>query len=319
MNKVLLILLLISTQSVLTMHAADSVAVKSSPGPVLGGHLFQPLTGVPGPFIRTVSQVSVGGGTTLNLALPPIVIGDRFVIAPQGSLAIVSMVAAHEQKIKNWLSVYAAFKLVGRLGTNVTSLFYQGVNTATTFNLGWKVKVIETERFLGTLSLDLTNGNVAVIDVNQWVRGIIDSQAVISQNPLIQTKPALFTGLTARSAYAINETFGATAFIEAIYGEAIVRGGSAGVFFNAGFSLNSDLRLVTDVPLALTAGVVYRQTPSVEDSESSSSLVTGSLRFGYSGTQNFSFGLQFNGQYGDVGGEKQAFFIGGALDMRFYY
>lgn len=291
----------------------------ASPGPILGGHLFQPLGGMPGPFIRTVSQVTVGGGTTLNLELPIITIGDRIVVAPKGSLAIVSMQAFHEQRIKDWLSVYGGFRLVGRLGTNVTSLLSQGVNTATSFNLGWKVRVIETRKFLGTLSLDLTNGTVATVDVDQWIAGVIDSSAVVSENPLVQTKPVLITGLTARGAYAFNETFGLSTFIAGLYGEAIVRGGNAAIYFDGGIALNADLRPTTDVPVAIAGGIVYRQTPSVDDATSGSSVTTGSLRIGYSGTQHFAFGFQINAQYGDVGGEKQAFFVGGALDMRFYY
>lgn len=305
--------------SVATRAQDTDSTYTQSPGPVLGGHLFQPLVGVPTPFIRTVSQVTVGGGTTLNLQLPIFTIADRIVVAPQGSLAVVSMQASHEQRIKDWLSAYATFRIVGRLGTNVTSLLSQGVNTATTFGLGWKVKVYESKKFLGTLSLDLTNGNVTVVDVDSWIKGIIDSSAIRAENPLVQTKPALLTGLTARTAYAFNETFGLTYYLEAVYGEAIVRGGDPGVYFNTGLAFNTDLRPVTDVPMAVTAGLVYRQTPSIEDAESSSSVTTGSLRIGYSGTQHFAFGLQINGQYGDVGGEKQAFFMGGAIDMRFYY
>ncbi len=318
MRHFLLLMLVVCIPVYAIAHDAD-ITFTQSPGPVLGNHLFQPVVGVPTPFIRTVSQVTVGGGTTLNLELPIYTIGDRIVVAPQGSLAIVSMQAAHEQRIKDWLSVYATFRIVGRLGTNVTSLLSQGVNTATTFGLGWKVKVVETQKFLGTLSLDLTNGNVTVVDVDNWIKGIIDSSAIRAENPLVQTKPALLTGLTARTAYAFNETFGANYFLEAVYGEAIVRGGDPGVYFNTGVAFNTDLRHVTDVPMALTAALVYRQTPSIEDAESSSSVTTGSLRIGYSGTQYFAFGFQLNGQYGDVGGEKQAFFMGAAIDMRFYY
>ena len=100
MRHFLLLGVFILTSALTPAQDVDS-SLNPSPGPVLGGHLFQPLVGVPNPFIRTVSQVTVGGGTTLNLQLPIFTIADRIVVAPQGSLAVVSMQASHEQRIKD--------------------------------------------------------------------------------------------------------------------------------------------------------------------------------------------------------------------------
>lgn len=296
-----------------------STADTAGPGPVLNGHLFQPMVGVPNPFIITSSQVSVGAGQTLGLELPIISIGDRIVVAPKGDLAIISMVAGHEQRIKEWLSIYGAVRVVGRLGTNVTSLLSQGVNAMTAFSLGWKVKAIETSDFIGTMSLDLNNGNISTVDVERFLRGVIDSNAIVSENPLVDTKPSMTAGVTARAAWAINQAFGLQGFLGGIYGESGVRGGEPGVFLDAGLSFNTDLRPLLDVPIALTLAQVYRETPSIEDAEASQAVTTTSLRVSYSGTQHFAIGLQLSGQFATIEETRTAFFIGAGLDMRFYY
>ena len=187
--------------------------------------------------------MTIGVGTILNLPLPTVTIGNRIVIAPTGERAVVTMGASHEQAIKDWLSVDVGVKLVGWLGTNVSSLLSQGVNTVIGFNLGWKVRVVETEKFLRTGSLDLVNGNITRVDANGFVKGTIDSVSIVSSNPLLSSKPTLLTGVIARAAYAFNPVFGAAVSL----------------------SGNMDLLLMCKVSFAVSLGVVCRQTPSVED------------------------------------------------------
>jgi hypothetical protein len=313
------LVLLLATANVFAQMDTLQREPTPGPAPVLDGHLFQPMVGVASPFLITTTHVNVSAGQTLNLELPILTIGEKIVIAPKGDLLIVGMAAGHEQRIKDWLSVFGTFRLLGRLGTNVSSLLSQGVNTIGAFTLGWKVKAIETRDLMTSVSLDLTNGSVTTVDMERFLSGVIDSNGVVATNPLLDTKPSLTAGLNARAAYAFNRTFGATGFIGAVYGESSVRGGEADIYFDAGFTFNTDLRPSTDVPLAITLGYGYRETPSVEDAAQSQSVSTGGLRFSYSGTEHFALGLQINGQFAEIEGASTAFFIGAGLDMRFYY
>ncbi len=317
-----LMLLITVLQLCVSARASISDTLRESgPGPVLGGHLFQPIVGIPMPLLRTTSQVSVGFGQTLNLQLPEITIGNRIVIAPQGNLVIASMNVAHEQRIKDWLSVHAGLRLVGRLGTNVVSLLSQGVNTVGGATLGWKVRVLETENFIGSVSFDLSNGSVTTVDVQRFLKGIVDSNALVSDNPLLDTKPALSAGLAGRFGYVFSPAWSIMGHVSGVYGEPGTRDSSASssIFLDAGLGTTVDLRPLTDVPIALATSVLYRQIPTIEDAASGKAVTTLSMRVGYSGSQHFAIGVQVNGQFTKIEGASEAFFVGAGLDMRFYY
>lgn len=301
-----------------TAHASDT-AGESVIGPVLGGHLFQPLVGHQMPFVMSSTRLTLGGGITSNLKLPIVRIGQRIVLAPEGSLAFIATGAEHEQRIKDWLSVYVGVDVVGRLGTDVKALLSQGVNAVTSFDLGWKVRAYTSERLLVTMSLDLVNGSITTVDVDRWVRGIVDSGGVTSTNPLVDTKPTITTGLTAHCAYAVSAALGLTANVSGVYGESAIRGGASQIFINAGATANLDFRPLVGIPVATTIGIAYRQNPSVDDASTRSSALVASMRIGTTVSQHFALGAQVNAQNGEIGNGTHVLAIGGAVDMRFYY
>lgn len=288
-------------------------------GPVLGGHLFQPVVGHPMPFVMSSTRLTLGGGITRTLQLPIVKIGERIVLAPEGSLAFIASGAEHEQRIKDWLSVYVGVDIVGRLGTDVKALLSQGVNAVTSFDLGWKVRAYRTDRMIVTMSLDLVNGSVTTVDVDRWVRGIVDSGGVTAANPLVDTKPTITAGITANCAYAVSDAVGVIAHLSGVYGESAVRGGASQLFFNAGATANVDMRPLVGIPVATTLGILYRQNPSVDNASTRSDVLVASLRIGTTVSQHFALGAQVNAQNGEIGNGTHVLAIGGAVDMRFYY
>jgi hypothetical protein len=288
-------------------------------GPVLGGHLFQPLVGHPMAFVMSSTRLTLGGGVTSTLDLPVVRVGDRIVLAPRGSLAFISSGVEHEQRIKDWLSVYVGVDVVGRLGTDVKALLSQGVNAVTSFDLGWKVRAYQSERLLLTMSLDLVNGSVTTVDVDRWVRGIIDSGGVTDANPLVDTKPTITAGLATHCAYAVSPVIGLMASVSGVYGESAIRGGASQIFLNAGANVNVDMQPLVGIPVATTVGLLYRQNPSVDDASTRSDAMVVSLRIGTSVSNHFALGVQLNAQNGEIGNGTHVLAIGGAVDMRFYY
>lgn len=288
-------------------------------GPVLGGHLFQPLVGHPMAFVMSSTRLTLGGGITSNLQLPIVRIGERIVLAPEGSLAFIATGVEHEQRIKDWLSVYVGVDVVGRLGTDVKALLSQGVNAVTSFDLGWKVRTYQSERMLLTMSLDLVNGSVTTVDVDRWVRGIVDSGGVTSTNPLVDTKPTITAGVSAHCAYAVSPAIGLMATVSGVYGESAVRGGDSKIFVTAGGNINIDMRPLVGIPVATTVGIIYRQNPSVDDASTRSDAMVASMRIGTTVSQHFALGAQVNAQNGEIGNGTHVLAIGGAVDMRFYY
>ena len=177
-------------------------------GPRLGKHLFSPLAGQSLPMVRTFTTANLGGGVSSGVKIPVVVVGGRPVNANVGSLAVLMAHARHEQAIKPWMSFYAEFGITGRLGTNVTSLLAQGINTAIGFDIGWKVRILEDDEWSVVTGLSLKDASFVNIDAIGWAESIIDSGFVGSDVPLLDTKPALRATWTSGAAHSFNEMFG---------------------------------------------------------------------------------------------------------------
>jgi hypothetical protein len=301
--------------------AAASDSSRTTPlGPRMGGHLYTPLAGGPLPFIRTNASMVVGGGTTTTLELPIITIGDRLVIAPQGSLAYMAMTVRHEQAIKSWMSFFLEGRVIGRLGTSVSSLLAQGVNTVTSADLGWNVKIVEQGPWSVVGGLTMRMGNYTTVDVDRWAQGLIDSGYVAPGNELVDTRPSLKLILNARGAYSISPVVGLTAFINGGYTEPRVTADSTyDALFDVGLAVSINLDPWLEVPIGLAVGGDYRQIPeagSIDQGETKSAH----FRIAYTGSDAFSIGAQTVLQWAPIQGiTDEVTFISALIDFRFYF
>lgn len=301
--------------------AGTSDSSRTAPlGPRLGEHHFTPLAGSPLPFIRTNSTMIVGGGTTTALELPIINVGDRLVIAPTGSLAFMVMNVRHEQAIKSWMSFYVEGRVIGRLGTSVSSLLAQGVNTVTSADIGWNAKIIEVGPWSVTGGLTMRMGNYTTVDVDRWVEGLIDSGYVAPGNELIDTRPALKLIANVRGAYAVSPVIGLSAFINGGYTEPRATADSSyDALFDAGLAVSINLDPWIDIPLGLAIAGDYRQIPEAGSIDQGSTK-SAHFRIGYTGTDAFSIGAQTTMQWAPIQGiEGQVTFISALIDFRFYF
>lgn len=295
---------------------AERVVVK---GPRLGEHLFSPLAGVQLPFIRTATTLNVGAGTSFGLQLPLFEVGGEPVYASVGELAVVGFTARHEQAIKPWISFYVALQLNGRLGTNVTSLLGQGINTVTGFDLGWNVRILEDDRWSIITGIGLEDGSYTTIDIQRWAEGIADSGYVTASNQLFDTKPALKLQWTSSVAHTFNRTLGLYGNVTAGVGEPKTRGGNYNLLLDALVALSVDWNPVIEIPVGTTVGVEYRENPEISGANEGA-YKNMYLRLGYTGDDAFGLGVQLAYQLAAINGAvDQVGFIAGVLDMRFYF
>lgn len=288
-------------------------------GPRLGDHLFSPIATTTLPFIRTMTTLNVGAGISSGLDLPLFKIGGQPVYASVGELAVVGFSARHEQAIKPWLSVYLEAQLLGRLGTSVTSLLGQGVNTVTGFDLGWKIRIHEDQRWSVITGLELQNGSYTTIDIQRWAEGVIDSGKVTSDNQLFDTKPALNVAWMVSAAHTFNRAMGLYATLTAGVEEPKVRNGEYALLLDALLAFSVDWNAIVELPVGTTLGVEYRENPTIADSEDGS-YKNVYLRIGYTGDDAFGLGVQASYQYAPVASASGPVqFFGGTLDMRFYF
>ena len=288
-------------------------------GPRLGKHLFSPLAGVQLPFIRTTTTLNVGAATSFGLQLPIIEVDGQPIYASVGELAVVGFTARHEQAIKSWMSFYVELQLTGRLGTNITSLIGQGINTATGFDLGWNVRVLENDRWSIITGLGLEDGSFTTIDIQRWAQGIIDSGKVTASNQLFDTKPALKLTWTSSVAHTFNEALGMYGNLTVGAGEPKTRNANYNLLLDALVALSVDWNHVIEIPIGTTVGVEYRENPGISSADEGA-YKNFYLRLGYTGEDAFGLGVQLGYLLAPIGGAvEQVGFVAGTLDMRFYF
>jgi hypothetical protein len=95
----------------------------------------------------------------------------------------------------------------------------------------------------------LRNNDRTTINLNRWVKGIIDSGKVTPTNPLLDTKPALRAVFGVHSAYAFNPALGLVANVEGGYAESASRSNSAGVAISSTAALSTNRDHVIGIPL----------------------------------------------------------------------
>lgn len=324
MNRFLTLSLLCYLSCLLQMQA-QSVTTEveetrlTPQGPVFAGHTYSPIAPLDLPLIRTTTQMNIGVGQTTGIRLPVINIADKVVLAPVGNLAVATGLLRHEQAIKSWMSVYMEFVGVGRLGTNVSSLLAQGVNTSMYYQLGWKIKVLETEKLYFSSGLELRDGVYSTIDLQRWAKGLIDSGYVSVNNPLIDTKPALAVTVPIRGMWTLSDVMGLYGGITVGFAESYVRGPEPRIQVGAHAILSTNWNPVLKVPIGTSIGFAYSELP--ESGQTGSGAVKNLyLRIGYTGERAFSLGVQTMLQYAPIADvTKDVTFITAGVDIRFYF
>ncbi len=323
----LLLIVLISAQVMRSQETIQDTASKPDPqeqgvsiqGPRLGKHLFSPLAGVQIPFVRTYTAANMGLASSQGIRLPIVDVGGQPVSASVGNLITVSASGRHEQSIKEWMSFYGEFKLVTRVGSNITSLFAQGVNSNIGFDIGWNVRILETERWSIVTGLSLRDGTFTTIDVERFVRGLIDSGYVAEGNKLLDTKPVLRVLNSSRGAYSFSEAFGMYGVLTLGVEEPRTRGGDYLMTLDALIALDVDWNHIVEVPIGTTLGLEYKENPDIAGADEGS-YKNIYLRLGYTGTDAFGLGVQMMYQFVPIVGiTDQVTFITAMLDMKFYF
>ena len=288
-------------------------------GPRLGKHLFSPLAGVQIPFVRTYTTANMGIGTSVGISLPIINVGGIPVAASVGDLLTVLASGRHEQSIKDWMSFYGEFKLVARVGSNVTSLFAQGVNSNIGFDIGWNVRIFENDRWSVVTGLSLRDGTYTTIDVERFVTGLLDSGYVTESNKLLDTKPVLRILNSSRGAYSFNEAFGIYGVLNLGVEEPRTRDGDYLMTLDALLAFDVDWNHIIEVPVGTTLGIEYKENADIAGADEGS-YKNLYLRLGYTGTDAFGLGVQMMYQFVPVVGvTDQVTFFTGMLDMKFYF
>lgn len=313
--KKLIYIFIIYFISLSGVSGQDTISPQKEKYLSLNGHRFPSSSYQRSPFISTHFQVDVGYGQTSVLEIPGIEVGDYEIFSFTGQLMYFDVDVQYQQRFTPWLALFMTGKMSSRLGTDMSTILADGVNTLRAGNVGWLIRIIQTQKFLlsGTVQLNKFSGSF--INVPSYIEELIDNEPYPA---IFKQVPSLTAGLGLRSAYAFTSSYGLQFTMDYFYGESLQRGLTRG-YFSAGVIGDVDFNPKRDVPLGLSLGYLLSTSPAiVMENGGTSSLFLGILR--YSGSEDFELGLQLSYYSAYLGSiEDHAFVKKAMLSFKFYF
>jgi hypothetical protein len=255
--------------------------------PELNGHVFVPSAFFDDPFMNSTLILSVGYGSTGEYKYPIFDIDDDQIYGISGQLIFLTLGFEYQQKIQDWVSLYIKYRLAARVGTNVGAILAEGFTSINSFNIGWKIRLLERKKAKLSTTFGISNYNGTFLSIRKFVEDIIDNQPFPS---LVTNTPALNGILGFHFAYGISQLFGLNINYLNSIGESLERNKTAYYFsFNPGIDLNLYQR--HNIPLGFSLAYVLSSRPEQVYRESGYSNSI-NFRIGYTGTNDFVIGIQ---------------------------
>lgn len=274
-----------SSSSVLAQESGDS----EWKAPHKNGHTFSPVGGVPDAFVRSYIRNSIGMSQTADLEFPLGVINGDTVYASRGALLFANLGLEYSQTIKDWIAFRAKFQVNGRLGTGTSALLATGVSATTGFELGWLIRLMETDKGYMSLSFDVKNNGFTTINLSDFIEDIINDRNA----ELVKNTPSMRAGVGLRYTHAFSPLVGLVSFFETGYGESVDRVSEDEWFTRFGATVDFDLGAVGWLPIGLAAG--YTQDSFPEGGADITDVVRAFVfRIGYVGREDLALGLNFS-------------------------
>lgn len=283
--------------------------------PELNGHVFIQNKDIEDPFMNSTLNLGVGLGSTGEYKYPLFVIDDEQVYGLSGQLLFVSLGLGYQQKIQDWAAVYIKYRMSARLGTNVGAILSEGFSTINAFQIGWKIRILEHQRYQFSTTFGISKYNGTFLSVRKFIEDVIEE---IQYPSLVTNTPALNGDLGFQFAYGISELFGLKINYLNALGESLERNKTA-YYFTLGSSLDLNLYQKHNVPLGFSIAYLLSSRPEQVFRESGLAN-SFNLKFAYTGTPDFLLGLQTSYTVVPVSEEKGNFSaMGFAFALTYYF
>jgi hypothetical protein len=283
--------------------------------PHLHGHTFSPVNGVPDAFVRSYLRTNLGVSRTARTDFPVGIINGDTLLASRGNLVFTALGIEYQQTIKDWIAFRAQGKVFGRLGTGTTALLSTGVSASVGFELGWLIRLLETDRSYLSASADVKNTEFTTINILQFVNDVVNGEDA----ELVQSTPAMRAGVGLRYTYAFSPLVGLVSFAETGFGEPVDETESDEWFFRFGATLDFDLAAAGWLPIGLAAGYVQDSFPE-GGSDITGVLRTFVFRIGYTGRRDLALGIDLS--YSAFPTDRlpdKLKALGGDFEIRYYF
>jgi len=301
----------LSSTVVLAQDSGDS----DWKAPHKNGHTFSPVNGIPDAYVRSYIRNNLGMSQTSDVDIPLGVIGEDTLFASRGGLLFANLGIEYQQTIKEWIAFRVKLKVNGRLGTGTSALLTSGVSAATGFELGWLMRLLETDKGYMSLSFDVRNSSFTTINIADFVDDIINGENA----ELVKKTPSVRAGVGLRYTHAFSPLVGLVSYFETGYGESVDRVSDDEWFTQFGASVDFDLAGVGWVPIGLAVG--YQQDSFPEGGADITDVVRGFLfRIGYTGRKDLALGLNFvYSTFPSDQLDEKIKSTGATLDLRYYF
>lgn len=283
--------------------------------PSLNGHVFPTIGQFKNSFVTTSLQTSLGYGSTSSISIPGIILDGYEIFAFEGKILYVSMDVQYQQRFNSWLALFISYKMASRVGTDMSTILADGVNTINGGDIGWLMRIKQSKKFNLSGTIRLMNLTGSFINVSEYFDEIINNEP----NPsVVKVIPATALGLGLQGAYAFNPTYGLQFHSEYAYGESFERGKTKG-FFLVGVAGDMDFSPKYNVPVGLALGYTISSAPEIVMSDGGfSNLIN--AKIGYTKSNDFELGIQYtyyNVKLKSV--DKKSFVSKLLLVLKFYF
>lgn len=140
------------------------------------------------------------------------------------------------------------------MGNNALSLFSQGVDAASTFGIGWLLKVVEEDNLLLCTSIDLNSSALTYINFASRFDSTISTADTVISNQLVNNYQSLTTILEFRFAVRLSKVIGVITKVSAGLGEVYAKDSKSDFKWNTGLLLSIDLRNWFNIPFGVAIG-----------------------------------------------------------------
>jgi len=270
-------------------YSQEDASASKNKIPSLNGHNFTSINYLRSSFITTSLQANLGIGITSNIKIPGIIIDDYEILSFEGKILYLNMEVQYHQRFTPWLEMFMSFGLAGRLGTDMSTILADGVNTISGGNIGWMIRISQSKKFNLSGSVYVQNLTGNFINVTEYFKEIINNNPDPSVTKIV---PAMMVGGGIMGAYAFSPTFGLQFQSDILYGESFERGKTK-VYWGAAIVGDADFNPKYNVPVGLAFGYTLTSAPEIVMNDGGfSNLLTGKVS--YTGSKEFELGLQYN-------------------------
>ncbi len=248
----------------------------------------------------------------------PLLNSDLPIIGPvdlEGEVLFVDFGIKASVKLKDWIAWRISYSAAVRAGTDVQSILFQGINSLTTFESLWQLRVWRTQKMTlsGTFGFNRIDGDF--VDIAGYIESIRDG----IPDPSVTRKVRSLTGeVGLLGSYAVNSVIGILFEGEVEIGDH-VGVETARVFWSGRLGVDFNFNERYNFPLGIAVAGLSTTLPEFVVPVRRQAIAA-SVRFAYTGSDVFSISVATSNSWFPLENvDDRTTFRGFQLSGRFFF